>query len=367
MPTYKYGSGSVYKRGRIWWLSYYPPDGRHVCESARTKDRGEARSLLHQRLGQIAEGRYRGPQADRVTFQDLAALVVSDYAVNGKRSRPDLERRLRKHVLPVFGQRRAQSITAEDVKQFIIHRQEAGASHAEINRELAIMKRAFTLGLQSEIITRKPHIPSLTERNARAGFFEHPHFERLLVHLPEHLRPSITFAFYTGWRLRSEILPLAWGQVDLEQGTVRLHPHSTKNDEGRVIQLPHVLLSILAEQWRHRPEGCPWVFPYQGKRLSYPYHAWRKAIVAAGLEGKIPHDFRRTAVRNLVRIGVPERVAMTICGHKTRAVFDRYTIVSPGDLAEAARRIDEDISRQQQPLAATFLATASTSQPETHS
>jgi integrase len=68
--------------------------------------------------------------------------------------------------------------------------------------------------------------------------------------------------------------------------------------------------------------------------------AWRKARVAAGCPGRIPHDFRRTAVRTLVRAGVPERVAMQLTGHKTRAIFDRYNITSPGDLREAAQRLD---------------------------
>jgi integrase len=86
--------------------------------------------------------------------------------------------------------------------------------------------------------------------------------------------------------------------VDFQAGYVRLEPGTTKNREARV-------------------------FPF-----------------TAGLPGKIFHDFRRTAVRNLVRAGIPERVAMKMTGHKTRSIFERYSIASEGDLKEAARPLD---------------------------
>ena len=82
---------------------------------------------------------------------------------------------------------------------------------------------------------------------------------------------------------------------------------------------------------------------------------WRTACKKAKLVGMIPHDFRRTAVRNLVRTGVPEKVAMMITGHETRSVLDRYHIVTGGDVREGLERLAA-VQEPKGPLKAHFGA-----------
>jgi integrase len=149
----------------------------------------------------------------------------------------------------------------------------------------------------------------------------------------------------------SEVLTLQWRQVDFKAGIVRLEPDSTKNDEGRTFPFgAHQELSQCLEAQRKKaPKGkiAPWVFHRAGEPFldedgaaSKPFRdAWKKACKAAGCPGRIPHDFRRTAVRNLVRAGNPEKVAMMLTGHKTRSVFDRYDIVNESDLRRAVGRL----------------------------
>jgi len=253
--------------------------------------------------------------------------------------------RVRKHLAPFFGGRRAHEVTSADVRDFIAHRKGQGAANGEINLELAALKRAFNLAFQAEKITRKPHIPSLTPNNARKGFFERWEFDALLPRLPEELRSPLTFSYLIGWR-KNEVLSLTWDQIDLREGAVRLEVGTTKNKEGRLVYLPDIVKAIIEQQWKDHLERfpeCPFVFHRNGQRIKDFRGSWARACQEAGVSGKIPHDFRRTAVRNMVRAGIPERVAMEIAGFKTRSVFDRYHIVSSTDLRDAAARLNQAV------------------------
>ena len=342
---YKRKDGTI-AESAVFWIKYYR-NGRPMRESSESDKETVAKSLLRQREGDIERGLPITPRTNKVTFDELMADVINDYRVNGKRSLDDLERRLDLHLKPYFGGWRAANITTTDVRSYITKRQAEKASNGTINRELATLKRGFTLGIDASKLTSRPKIPMLREDNVRTGFFEPVQFEAVRVHLPSPLQRLVSFAHITGWRIRSEVQPLQWRQVDFNGGTVRLDAGTTKNREGRVFPFTQELRRLLEAQRDYtrqveREQGiiCPWVFHRDGKPIRVFRRAWARACKKAGCPGRIPHDFRRTAVRNLVRAGIPERVAMTMTGHKTRSVFERYNIVSEGDLLDAARRLD---------------------------
>ena len=220
-------------------------------------------------------------------------------------------------------------------------------ANASVNYELAMLKRMFTLS--RKLLPVHPHFPRLHLNNVRTGFFEESEFQAFLANIEEDLQPVMELAYITGWRIRSEILPLRWGlNVDLEAGEVRLEPGTTKNNEGRVFPISALpkLAELLMRQKR-RTEAIekstsriiPWVFHRQGNKIKDFRGAWDKAIKAAGIPRKIPHDFRRTAVRNLERAGVPRAVAMKLVGHKTESIFRRYAIVARQDLLDGLKRL----------------------------
>jgi integrase len=155
------------------------------------------------------------------------------------------------------------------------------------------------------------------------------------------------FPYITGWRVPSEVLTLTWPQVSFDGDSVRLEPGTTKNDEGRTFPFTDDLRALLEEQrarteevQRQTGQIVPYVFHRRGKPIKDFRGAWDTACRGAGIPGRIPHGFRRTAVRNLVRAGVPERVAMQLTGHKTRSVFERYNIINEADLQDAAAKLN---------------------------
>jgi len=339
--------GSIYRRkgSPFYWISYYQ-DGLQKRESSGSEKVTKAKELLRKREGAIADGKPVNPKSEKIRFSDLAALVVDDYTINQYKSLEIIKARLKNHIIPAFGHRKATTITTADLTGYVIERQAGGVSNANVNRELSVIRRAFTLAIKAGLLFHKPYFPMLREDNARQGFFELEQFEKVVSKLRKPLQPVARFAYITGWRIASEILPLEWRQVDFRAGTVRLFPGMTKNRKGRVFPFTRDLRAVLEGQWieavRLKAKGmtCPYVFNRKGKVIRDFRAAWRKACEKAGVFGRIPHDLRRTAVRNLVRAGVPERVAMQLTGHLTRSVFERYNIVSEGDLLTAARMLD---------------------------
>ena len=184
-----------------------------------------------------------------------------------------------------------------------------------------MLRRSLNLARRSGKLGVVPLLPSkLTENNVRKGFFERDDFLRHREALPLELKPVTTFAFWTGCR-KSEILLLRWSQVDFDEAVVRLEPGETKNDEARIIPLAGELLEMLRMQKHIRDArwpACPWVFFRGGRQIKSIRGAWERACVEVGLVDengdamRLFHDLRRTGVRNLVRAGVPERVAMAI-------------------------------------------------------
>jgi len=337
------GMGRIFKRGSVYWIAYYHR-GKEYRESSESDNESTAKKLLKKRIGEVAQGRLRGANQERVTFDDLAQALLSDYQINGRRSARSAHLSI-SHLRKFFGFDHAVDITTDRIKAYAADRQKAKAANASINRELAALKRMFSLAVEDGRLSHSPYIPTLEEDNARQGFVDHGAFVSLRANLSEYLRDPITFLYLSGWRL-GEMKALEWRDVDLAGNVVHLRAEISKNKDGRLLPLSGELLEIMDRAQAKRRPGCPFVFHRNGEPIGDFRKAWSTACKAAGLHPILVHDLRRTAVRNMVRAGIGDRVAMTLSGHKTRSIFDRYNIVSEADLAAATERLQAHLRHQ---------------------
>jgi integrase len=241
-------------------------------------------------------------------------------------------------------------------------RRNEGSANGTINRELAALKRIFNLARTSTPpkVRDVPAFPHLKESPPRKGFVEDRQYEKLTAGSGElWLRAILAVAYTFGFR-RSELLKLRVRQVDLLAGTIHLDPGSTKNDDGRAVKMTHEVWELLAQCVRDKAPDDH-VFTRSANEPVLDFRsAWASLTTAAELPGLLFHDLRRSAVRNMVRRGVPETVAMKISGHKTRSVFDRYDVTSGADLEQAAARIEAGRAKP----SATTTATVDLIAPE---
>jgi integrase len=276
-----------------------------------------------------------------VTIGDALDRYLVRYRLSGRRGLSEVERRVRKHVAPFFGGRQVGAVDEDDLVSYWGARNEGGAGNATVRAELAALRRALKLAR-----VRVPAMPEdLSLPPARVGFLEMPDFDRACSRLPEALQGSFTFAYVTGWRMRDEVFPLLKTDVDLTGGWVTLR--DSKNRESRRFPLDCLgLRALVLHQLERPPVSARYLFHrFNGKPIRNAYGAWRLACRAAGLETILPHDFRRSAVRNLVNAGVDHKTAMLLTGHKTDHVFWRYRIVNERDLRAATAKLGQLLGR----------------------
>ena len=339
------GTSSIYRQpgSRFFWVAYFK-DGERVRESTGAETITAAREFLKKKLGEVASGNFVSPKIQRITVRDWFEAVLTDYRNNGKEVR-FAEHNWRLHLEPFFGHRRAVNVGTDQLAEYIAKRKAEGAANASINRELALLRRAFTLGYKARprkvnaLLDLSEH--TLEENHVRTGSVVETQSrtaaEKAVGQL--WLRTMLALAYTYGFR-RSEMLKMRVGQVDLFARTIRLNPGETKNDDGRLVALTAECYELVLQMVRGKRPDDFLLTRSNGKPIKDFRITSDTLTKAAGLPGLHLHDLRCSAVRNMMRRGVTEQVAMRISGHKTASVFRRYDIVSEADLAEAALKVE---------------------------
>jgi integrase len=339
------GEGGLFKmKGSRMWYGQWYQNGKPVRVSLKTDVKEEAKRLLRRKMGDAERGAAPENETRKLRYGNLRQALLDDYTRRGNKSLQTLSDGSETiwglaALDTFFGYSETEqgnpvsSITIDRIREFIRHRQKEKIGNAAINRSLALLRRMFNIARLDGKIQYMPPVQLLKEPPARKGFLELKQFNLLLSKLPNHLRPLITFLYYCGVRV-GEARQINWTQVDLHAALVRLEPEQTKTSETRIVPLPDVLVRMLRKTHK---EGL--VFDSTGLR-----EEWTKATQAAGMLDLLVHDLRRSAIRNLIAAGVNEKVAMSISGHKTRAVFDRYHIVSSADVVNAMSLLQRQLT-----------------------
>jgi integrase len=327
-----------------WWLKYYVRGKAHR-EPTGVVSKKDAQRLLREKMTERESGKVIG-RPDRVSFEDLRKGVERHYEregnsslVRAKQALAHLEEFLKKETL-------ALDITAPRVEDYIDARLKAKAAPSTVRYEIAMLNLGFSAAVKSGRLAVRPMFVAPAVRNARSGFFSAGDIAALLLELPDYLQPVVRFAVLTGWR-KDEVLGLTWDHIDWEGQVIRLTAAETKGRTARAFpfKLAPALETVLKERWAARAGA--FVFHNDGVPIQGFFRAWKSACKRANLVGRIFHDLRRTAARDLRRAGVDEGTIMKLCGWKTRAMFDRYNIIDEADLAAAvAKRFPQPVKEE---------------------
>ena len=338
-----YGTGTIFKRGRIWYVSYYV-NGQQVQKSSRSTNIQDAKRLRDQILGKKARGEILevGSSIEKITCGELLNDLLEYAKSNIKPSTEKIWRLvIEANIRPFFGTKRIPHLTTAIFKEYRRKRLAAGRSEATCNRELAILRTALNLGRKCTPpkVETIPYFPMAAENNERQGFLNDDQYAAVRDSLPDYLKPLFITGYFTGVRV-GELLAIRWGQVEWEQDCITLNSAETKSGYTRAIPILSGDMRTWLKWSEENANGGDFVFHNVGMPIKDFRGAWRTACIAAGVPDLKFHDLRRTAVRNMRRAGVPQVVRMRITGHRTDSMERRYNIVDVEDIRSAKKLLE---------------------------
>jgi integrase len=364
------GEGSIYQHTDGRWMYSIMHQGKRLTKSLKTRDYDEAlknyQRVRNQFMGRIDRGELEPSSVKTLTIGELVTGYIKHVQDNGRKSEYVIRKVLGKlqqgrEFIPA---RKVATLTTQDFKVYRDREVDAGVAHATINYRFALLRAAMNLETKQtpSRVGKVPYIPIIQVDNRREGFLEYDDHQAVLDSLPQSLKALFVVAFHSGCRL-GEVLNMKWSDVDWKNRIIRLP--RTKNGDKRNLPwwggIESHLRAQKAYRDKHHPE-CEHLFFWMSEDVQLDHggvrnvpgtpirdfrKSWESAVEAANEANPnvsmdlLFHDLRRSGVRVMVQeAGIPESQAMLISGHKTRAMLERYNIVSLKNIQDAGAKLD---------------------------
>jgi integrase len=325
-------------------------NGHEIKESTEETDENKARKKLAARIAAIQKDEpVIGPSRKKLTLEDLEKELEADYRLHGRRSFETVKHCL-KPLKEFFQHDRLFQITRPKLQEYQAARLNAGMARATINREVRYLLRGLKLLVEGKRLAAVPRVKLLENENIREGFLNRPEFEAMAEHLKPDVQDVVRFLYNSAWR-SGEALKLEWAKVDMsdpQNWIVRLTRKNEKTKHPRTLPLVGELREVIERRLELRRPDCPCVFHRDGVPIKSFRAAFKAACKDAGLAGLLPHDMRRSAIRNFRKAGVSESDGMKLSGHRTNSVYKRYDIVDEADQRRAMERVQEHQQREKE-------------------
>lgn len=334
------------KGSRFYWMSLRV-NGKRVYESTKTANKKLAERIYAKRLTEITEGKwFKKELVNNVTMGDLLDRYSSEVSPNLSPTTHERNGQMLKNLKGLLGGYLLNDVSPSIISRYKAKKMEEGYRKETILRELGLLRRVFNIAIQEWELCKVNPVSKVLKTlgkvdNKRVRYLKPDESQRLMMGLPDWLKPIVVLARHTGLR-RGNLLELTWDQVNLLSKVIVID--KTKNGDPIGMPLTEKAVRTLSELQRVRFLHSLYVFcdangkPHSFYKVSI---AFRRACKRAGVENMRFHDLRHDFASNLVQSGIDIYTVKELLGHKDLRMTVRYCHLAPENLRSAISVLDE--------------------------